>query len=124
MTRFFLDLPGHIARTALAAAFGVVLIGSAAHAQDAPAKPDQKPPDSESQKHQKEMEKGKDHEAARDAAGRAKKPAQAPNATESQKHQKEMEKGKDHEAARDAAGRAKEPAQAPNKVISKEKIKK
>ena len=115
MTRFFLDLPGHIARTALAAAFGVVLIGSAAHAQDAPAKPDQK--------QQKEMDMGMDHEAARDAAGRAKKPAQSPNATESQKHQKEMEKGKDHEAARDAAGRAKKPAQAPNEV-SKEKIKK
>ena len=127
MSRFFLYLPGHIARTALAAAFGVVLIGSTAHAQDVPAKPDQKQSDTnltEAQKHQKEMDKGKDHAAARDAAGPSKKPVQAPSETEAQRHQKEMDKGKDHAAARDAAGAAKQPAQASPEVINKEKSEK
>jgi hypothetical protein len=54
-------------------------------------------------RHAEEMNKGKDHEAARDATHSSADGEKM--AARARRHTEEMNKGKDHEAARDAASK-------------------
>ena len=81
-----------IARTSIAAAFGIAVFGGAAYASD-----------TVDQRHQQEMEQGKDHQLARDAASGTATPGDSQYlSARARKHLEAMNRGKDHYAAWDA----------------------
>ena len=82
------SIPNLIARTAIAAALGITLLGGAAYADQTPA-----------EKHEQEMSKGLDHSAARDAAGEGVRRDSDWRLARALKHADEMNQGKDHYAA-------------------------
>jgi len=107
MSKFVSNIPKMIARIVLVAAVAIATIGGAAYADETVA-----------QRHEQEMNKGKDHAAAREATSGAQTAVDSPAAFARAKvHEDEMAKGKDHAAAWLASTRAmKAPGYSPRLV--------
>jgi hypothetical protein len=94
MTTFVSSIPRMIVRTSIAAAFGIAILGGAAYGKGTTA-----------QRHEQEMNQGKDHQS-RDAASLAAAPGDSRELrARAKKHLDEMNKGKDHYGALDATRR-------------------